>query len=133
MSYRVVLDSSFVRVRFSGEVTGGDLRAVAAELETHEQQLGRIPDRLVDLSGMVKAALTFQVALEAARFRREQIFPNSFRSALFAPTDTSVGFAKIFQTLNVNSQIEVRIFADLSEAERWLGDAPPPVGGSTRR
>jgi hypothetical protein len=128
MAYRVMLDSPFVRVRFSGEVTGADLRAVAAELEAHEQQLVRIPDRLVDLSGMVKAALTFHVALEAARFRRVQTFPNAFRSALFAPTETSAGFAKIFQTLNVNAQIEVRIFSDLSEAERWLADTLLPMG-----
>ncbi|MBK7594796.1 MAG: STAS/SEC14 domain-containing protein [Gemmatimonadetes bacterium] len=120
MAYRVLLQMPYVRVWFSGTLTGADLREVAGELRAHERELGRVPDRLVDMSAMVATDTTFNLAILAARVRGVQRFPNAFRSALVAPTVAVAGFARIFRILNRNPQIEVHVFEDVDAAERWL-------------
>ena len=121
MTYRVALDGPIIRVSLSGTLSVADLRSVGRETEEIERMLGRIPDRIVDMSGVVATGFAFEATMEVARRRREQHFPNAFRSAILAPTKDSVGFARIFQVLSHNPQIEVKVFATLREAEEWLG------------
>ena len=59
MSYRVELGEPYCRVWFSGKLTGADLRDVADLFREHESELGRIPDRLVNMSEMVATGATF--------------------------------------------------------------------------
>lgn len=131
MPYRIALDESYVRVWFSGVVTGADLREVADELRAHERELGVMPDRLVDMSDMVATGTTFNLAILAARVRGVQRFPNGFRSALVAPRVEVAGFARIFRVLNRNTQIEVEVFDQLEAAEAWLNSPPELTNGGT--
>ena len=124
MSYRVELGEPYCRVWFSGRLTGADLRDVADLFREHECELGRIPDRLVNMSEMVATGATFNLAILAARVRGVQRFPNRFRSALVAPRVEVAGFARIFRILHRNPQIDVRVFTELEEAERWLATTP---------
>jgi hypothetical protein len=120
MPYRVSLDEPYVRVWFSGVLTGRDLREVADELREHERGLGRVPDRLVDMSEVLATSTTFNLAILASRVRAVQRFPNAFRSALVAPRIEVAGSARIFRILNRNPQIEVRVFETVAAAEVWL-------------
>jgi hypothetical protein len=124
MPYHVSLSEPYVRVEFSGVMTGRDLREVADELRAHERELGMVPDRLVDMSGMVATGATFELAILAARVRGVQRFPNTFRSALVAPRVEVAGFARIFRILNRNPQIDVQVFERLEAAETWLSVPP---------
>jgi hypothetical protein len=49
--------------------------------------------------------------------RRTQRFANSIKSAVVASRPVQVGFARMYQTLNTNPQVEIQIFAALAEAE----------------
>ncbi len=120
MPYRVSLEEPLIQVWFSGLVTGADLHGVADQLQVHESELGRVPDRLVDMSEMVATEATFELAILAARVRGAQRFPNAFRSALIAPKVDVAGFARIFRTLNRNPQIELQVFEEREAAEAWL-------------
>lgn len=120
MPYRVSLSEPFIRVWFTGVLSGADLRNVANEVHQHERELGMVPDRLVDMSGMEATSGTFNLAILAARVRAVQRFPNSFRSALVAPRVEVAGFARIFRILNRNPQIEVQVFGNRDAAETWL-------------
>lgn len=120
MPYRVALDEPYVRVWFSGVLTGRDLREVADELREYERGLGMVPDRLVDMSDMLATSGTFNLAILASRVRAVQRFPNTFRSALVAPRVEVAGFARIFRILNRNPQIDVRVFDRVADAEAWL-------------
>lgn len=120
MPYRVALDAPILRVWFTGVLSGANLRDVADELRAHERELGMVPDRLVDMSGMLATDTAFNLAILAARVRAVQRFPNSFRSALVAPAVAVAGFARIFRILNRNPQIEVQVFENAEAAERWL-------------
>ncbi len=126
MPYHVALDEPFVRVWFSGLLSAGDLHQVAEQLRAHERQLGRVPDRLVDMSEMAATSATFELAILAARARAVEHFPNTFRSALIAPRVEVAGFARIFRTLNRNPQIEVQVFDEVEAAEAWLNSPPTP-------
>ena len=120
MPYRVSLDSPYIRVWFFGVLTAGDLKSVANELGEYEKALGRVPDRLVDMSEMVATGATFQLAILAARARGVQKFPNDFRSALVSPRVEVAGFAHIFRNLNRNPQITLKVFEQVEDAESWL-------------
>ncbi len=141
MPYRVAFDAPFVRVWFTGVLTAGDLHAVNAVLSGHEREVGRVPDRLVDMSGMTATGPTFHLAILAARVRAIQRFPNDFRSALVSPKVDVAGFAHIFRNLNRNPQITLKVFDRVDDAEEWLNaparpDEPPirpPARGTPPR
>lgn len=97
------------------------MKSVEQEVKEIERRLVRIPDRMVDMSGVVATGLAFTLAMEVARHRRVQVFPNAFRSAILAPTHDIIGFARIFQVLSNNPQIDVKLFTTLADAEEWLG------------
>jgi hypothetical protein len=120
MPYRYSLDGPYIRVWFTGVLTGRDLREVADELRPHESELGHVPDRLVDMSDVVTTGATFELAILAARVRGVQRFPNTFRSALVSPKVEVAGFARIFRALNRNPQITVEVFERVADAEAWL-------------
>ena len=131
MPYRVALDEPYIRVWFSGTLSGANLRDVADELRAHERELGLVPDRLVDMSQMVATDTAFNLAILAARVRGVQRFPNTFRSALVAPRVEVAGFARIFRALHRNPQIDVQVFQDVDAAERWLRTPHRPVMASS--
>jgi len=77
-------------------------------------------NRLIDLTDMVATGMLFRLTLNLARGRRVEQFPNSFKSAILAPTADTARFARMFQQLNTNPQIDVQVFATLERAEAWL-------------
>ena len=121
MPYRLALDGAILRIALTGTLAVADMLSFARELAQIESDLPRIPDRIVDMSGVVATGFAFELTMEIARRRREQFFPNPFRSAIVAPSQDTAGFARIFQILSNNPQIEVKVFTTLAEAEQWLG------------
>jgi len=121
MTCYVALDGPIIRIVLSGTLSAADMLSVGQEVGELERTLAKVPDRIVDMSGVVATGFAFELTMEIARRRREQVFPNAFRSAILAPTRDSAGFARIFQVLSNNPQIEVQLFATLREAEEWLG------------
>ena len=119
MPFRIETQSPFLRIVAEGRLTGADLVDLLSEVEHLEGELQRIPDRVLDLSS-VAIDTNFRAMLELASRRVSRIFPNSFRSAIVAPTPATMGFARMFQTLNTNPQIELRIFDTRESAEAWL-------------
>jgi hypothetical protein len=52
--------------------------------------------------------------------RGERAVPAPIRSALVANRPVQFGFARMFEMLNDNPRIQIRIFGNLEEAQRWL-------------
>jgi hypothetical protein len=123
MPIRIETEAPFFRILMEGRITGADLFDAAGEVERLENGLQRIPDRVIDLSA-VALDTNFAAVLELASRRVSRVFPNSFRSAIVAPTPAVMGFARMFQTLNTNPQIELRIFDSRESAEAWLIGQP---------
>jgi hypothetical protein len=54
--------------------------------------------------------------------RRQLRFPNPLKSAIIARNPQHLGYARMFQILNDNPQITIRIFSDETSASRWIAD-----------
>jgi hypothetical protein len=119
MPIRIETDAPFLRILMEGHITGADLLDAVNDLERLERGLPRVPDRIVDMSA-IELETNFGNVMELAARRNAQVFPNPFRSAVVAPTPKLLGFSRMFQTLNTNPQIELRIFDTRDSAEAWL-------------
>lgn len=105
---------------FTGEITSEDIQRLAADILELERRLPVIPHRLTDLRPASAMLVSFPDILALARIRKEQIFPNCFRSALLVDTPVQMGYARMFQNLNDHPQIALQVFTDEAEARAWL-------------
>ena len=124
MSYEIKLASGLLRFTVWGVLTLGELLAAAKQTQAIEATEAVTPHRLTDLSAVDDFDLTFSKMEDFASIRRAARLKNNVRSAIVAPSQVQLGFARMFQTLNDNPQIEVRIFPDQPAALAWLGEVP---------
>jgi len=122
MPYTIKLENKVLRLALSGRITGHDLLSVLAEAKNYETNVDVIPHRITDMSGIVELAVHYADVSVLAEKRRELRFPNSFKSAIIANNPQHLGYARMFQTLNDNPQITIRIFPDESAASQWIAD-----------
>ncbi len=126
MGYHVSGEPPFIRIRFFGKITGGDLSAALADVEALEGGGAAVPNRLTDLTGVSDSEVKAVDIHAAAERRIQRRFGNRFRSAIVAPQPAQFGYARMFQVLNQHPDISIRIFADLAEATAWLASESPP-------
>lgn len=120
MPTRLDRHPNFFRITMWGMITEVDLADAAKLAATVEDHLSVMPNRLVDLTAIEGLVIGYQEVQALADARRKRVFPNEFKSALVVATDVQKGYARMFQTLNDNAQVELRIFTDLAAAEKWL-------------
>ena len=131
MPIQIVQYPGYYLARFSGTLGPEDLveaTRLAAEVEL---QHPTPVDRVIDLTAVEAFNVNFMAVSETARVRREARFGRVVKSALVADRPVAVGFARMYQTILNNPEIEVAIFATLAEALAWFtADAPPGGGGA---
>ena len=120
MPYTIKLENNVVRVALKGRITASDLVALAAESKNYEHDVEVIPHRITDMTGVEELAIHYPDISALAAKRSPLRFPNAFKSAIIARDTHHVGYARMFQTLNHNPQIEVRIFPDEASASEWI-------------
>lgn len=133
MSLEIHHEAGLVRVVLKGRLTEEDLSVLANESEEMEQRGGLSLNRLTDGSAVSEIAITFNQMQMFASRRRVAILKNKVRSAIVAPGPLRYGFARMFQTLNDNPQIEISIFGDIETARRWLDEKGPAMTGDQVR
>jgi hypothetical protein len=100
MPIRIETESPFLRIVAEGQITGADLVDLLGRVEhLGEGTPANTGSKCSDLSG-VALDTNFRAMLRAGVEARVRVFPNSFRSAIVAPTPATMGFARMFQTLN---------------------------------
>jgi hypothetical protein len=120
MPYQIIEEPHFVRLIFTGDITPLDLVALDADMAALARNRPVVKHTLADFSQVVDYAITYADMLTYTERRRTQRFANSIKSAVVASHPVQVGFARMYQTLNTNPQVEIQIFATLAEAEAWL-------------
>jgi len=120
MPVRIEHHPDFIRLTMSGTITQEDLVDAARLTASVEDSTSVIPNRLVDLTGIDVMDIGYQEVQVLAEVRRKRQFPNEFKSALVVATDVQKGYARMFQTLNDNPRIRLRIFTDIAAAEEWI-------------
>ena len=115
-------------VTFSGVLSVEDLARAGEEMKTLEASFDPTPGRLIDLSGVTGVSIGFDAVSQLADVRNRTLVRNPVKSALVAPGQLQMGFARMFQTLNTNPRVITQVFRDRESAMSWLAaplERPP--------
>ena len=118
MPFEIRDEGGFYFARLFGVLDHEDLNAVTAEVERLEDVVTK--DRLTDLTALERIDVGFEEVFALALHRGEWTIPVPIKSALVALKPVHFGFARMFQMLNDNPRIQIRIFGNLEEAQQWL-------------
>lgn len=123
MPCEVQWEGRWLRARLVGLITEADLLALQATFSRIEAECEVIPNRLVDLRNMTTSAATSDAVREFATARRQQKFPNAFRTAIVTDNTLQLGYARMFQIVNDNPAITMRIFTEEIAAREWVAES----------
>ncbi len=125
MPYKITVENKVLRITLTGRVTSLDFDGIVTEAKNYEQNVDVVPHRITDMTGIVELGVNYPEISALAEKRRELHFPNPFKSAIIAVSKQHVGYARMFQTLNDNPQIAIRIFPDEASASEWIASSSP--------
>ncbi len=108
-------------VRLSGVLDRADLNAVTSEIERLEDE-EPAKDRVTDFTAVDRIDVGFEEVFALAMRRAQRSVTAPVRSALVARKPVHFGFARMFQMLNDNPRIQIRIFGAADEAAEWLNE-----------
>jgi hypothetical protein len=114
---------NILTVKLPPQLTSDDLAKAADYLVALDEKLAVTPHRLTDTAAVEKVLVRYPEIEKFASQRRRAILKNAIKSAIVAPQPLHLGFARMFQTLNDNPQITIRIFSDTASAWQWLKPA----------
>ena len=120
MPFEIQEEEDCLVLRLYGVLTSEDLQWAGLEIARREQTGATAKNRLTDLTALEGIAIGFPEVLAAATRRNQLTFPRRVKSAMVARRPIHVGFARMFQTLIENPQIEVRVVDSVEEARRWF-------------
>jgi hypothetical protein len=110
MPFEINDEGKFYSARLYGTLDRADLNAVMKEVERLEDA-GLLNDRITDLTALDHIDVGFEEVFAIAARRADRRVAN--RPVQF-------GFARMFQMLNDNPRVQIRIFGNLEEAQQWL-------------
>lgn len=130
MPIEIVQHPGYYVARFRDTLGPEDLVEAARRADEIEDQLPEPVDCIVDLTAVKKFNVNFLAVSDTAMKRRERRYGRVVKSALIADRPVAVGFARMYQTILNNPEIEVRVFATMDEGLAWLAEAPASPGGA---
>ena len=110
-------------LRLLGVLTSEDVLRAAAEVQRLEEGPLKAKNRITDLTSLEDFEIGFAEVWKVAQRRSQLTFAAPIKSAIIARRPIHVGFARMFQTLLDNPQIEVRIVDSLEEARNWFASS----------
>jgi hypothetical protein len=119
MPYEFRDEGRYYYARLSGSLDRAELNAMTQEVERLEDA-GVMLDRITDFTSVDRIDVGFEEVFAVAQRRAERRVATPIRSALVANRPVQFGFARMFQMLNDNPRIQIRIFGSLEEARQWL-------------
>lgn len=120
MAGLVLVKGALIHIRLSGFLTLEDLMEISARLRELESGAERSMNRITDMSEVTGSSLDYDTMEQFAATRRIAVLQNTIRSAIFAPSPLTFGLARIFQSINNNPNIEIRLFKIRDSALEWL-------------
>jgi len=118
MPFEIHDEGGYYSARLYGVLDPTDLNALMDEIERLEDVVTK--DRLTDLTSLERIDVGFEEVFALAERRAQRPIPKPIRSALVAIKPVHFGFARMFQMLNDNPRVQIRIFGNLEEAQQWL-------------
>lgn len=128
MAYDIQFLDGLVRTTLYGQLTAHDLMEIAKVAAEIETRMEVSPDRLTNMSRVTGVSLDFAAMEAFAAKRRDAPLKNRVKSAIIAPQALQFGFARMYQTLNENPNIELAVFRDEASAVLWLTEVAAVKG-----
>lgn len=125
MPFSTRIDDGVLYTALFGHVTSGDLRDLIEVVADIERSMPEAPSRVTDLRGISGRDLGFAAVVDMVDRRRRDPPRNPVRSAIVATSLVTIGFARMFQTLNDTPKVTVEIFSTPEEADRWVRGTGP--------
>lgn len=121
MPYQINEKETYLHIDWNGVLTLDDLERIRSDIRGHmmgnHSLLGTLHtfDKVTDCAFQPIAAYDHALKLKATHI------PKKSKSASVAPSKVSYGYAKLFQELNRNPNLEMQIFRTEKQALAWLG------------
>ncbi|HLZ53251.1 MAG TPA: hypothetical protein VKS19_02115 [Verrucomicrobiae bacterium] len=120
MALNSKIAEGIVYLTFRGYVTAEDIRDMVDLLAKIETEARVSPDRVADLTAIEGMSLNFSAIIDYSVMRRKAPLKNKVKAAIVAPHPLQYGFARMFQTLNDNPDINMEIFTDKNSGLAWI-------------
>jgi hypothetical protein len=120
MPFEITNQGDFFFGRLHGIVTTADLDQLATDTQAMEDSMPTSLDRICDIASVERFDVDFHAINALAERRRVRKFSKRVKSAIVVQDLVQLGIARMFQTLNDNPQIEIRIFRSVPEAKEWF-------------
>jgi len=127
MPFELTTRDGILFARVFGVFTAADLTHLATEAEIAEASHPFALDRITDLTAVERFEMGFQEIYFFAIRRSAQRFSRVVKSAIVVREPVQFGMARMYEALNENPQIRLRIVRGVPDANEWFAeihDAP---------
>jgi hypothetical protein len=122
MPFELTTPGTILFARVFGVFDARDLNRLATEAEIAEATHPVSLDRITDLTAVAQFEVGFQEIYDFAVRRRVQRFSRVVRSAIIVQKSVQYGIARVYEALNENPEIQIRILQGVAEAKEWFAD-----------
>jgi hypothetical protein len=120
MPFELTTPGAILFARIFGVFTPLELNQLATEAEIAEASQPISLDRITDLTAVERFEVGFREIYSFAIRRSKQRFSRVVKSAIVVHEPVQFGIARIYEALNENPQIELRILRNVAEATEWF-------------
>ncbi len=122
MPFELTTPGAVLFARVFGVFTAKELNHLATEAEIAEAYHPVSLDRITDLTAVERFEVGFREIYGFAIRRSAQRFSRVVKSAIVVQEPVQIGIARVYETLNENPQIQIRIVQSVTEATEWFAD-----------
>jgi hypothetical protein len=120
MPFELTTPGGFFFARISGMFTAPELNRLTTEVEIAEALHPVALDRITDLTTVELFEVSFRDIYNFAVRRGAQRFTRVVKSAIVVCEPVQFGMARMYEALNVNPQIKLRIVRSVADAKKWF-------------
>jgi hypothetical protein len=107
-------------VTFPETLSDNDFRLINEELGIIEKEYSVLPNFIVNLNNVKVFNGDYNSVQKLAERRAEITFSENILEAIVVTNDFQMGFARMYQTVNDNPQLTIKIFKDEAKAIEWI-------------
>src|SRR6187431_1804625 len=123
MPFELTTPRAILFARLYGVFTAPELNHLADEAEIAEASHPVSLDRITDLTAVERFEVGMREIFYFAIRRSTQRFSRVVKSAIIVQEPEQVRIASIYEALNENRQIQIRILRSVTEAKEWFAES----------
>jgi len=122
MPFEITNQGDFLLLRIFGVTTPADLNQLVNEVEILEDALPTSLNQLTDITAVERFEVGFLDINALAARRRARAFSRAIKCAIVVKDPLQFGLARMYETLNENPRVEIRIVHSAAEAKAWFAE-----------